>query len=100
MKSLKVDMKTSAGIVLPLLQKVRTDGIVPADWKKGHLVKLSKKEDLGQYKNWRGIMILSVPIKILPKIILERFKDAIGEQRFHLTVKPEYMSLCDCFLCQ
>lgn len=33
-------------------------------------------------QNWRGIMLLSVPSKILTRIILERLKDAI-EERHH-----------------
>ena len=64
----------------PLLQKIWTEMKVPADWKKGHLVKLPKKGDLGLCKNWRGIMLLSVPSKVLTRIILERLKDAIDEQ--------------------
>ena len=64
----------------PLLQKIWTEMKVPADWKKGHLVKLPKKGDLGLCKNWRGIMLLSVPSKVLTRIILERLKDAIDDQ--------------------
>ncbi|XP_061175584.1 uncharacterized protein LOC133184509 [Saccostrea echinata] len=76
-EALKADIKTSADMLLPLLQKIWSERKVPADWKKGHLVKLPKKGDLGQCKNWRGIMLLSVPSKILTRIILERLKDAI-----------------------
>jgi len=31
---------------------------IPDDWKEGYLVKLPKKGDLKECKNWRGIMPL------------------------------------------
>ena len=79
-EALKADPKTSTDMLLPLLQKIWTEGEVPMDWKKGHLVKLPKKGDLGLCKNWRGIMLLSVPSKILTRIILNRLKDAVEER--------------------
>ncbi|CAH8559355.1 unnamed protein product [Heterobilharzia americana] len=47
----------------PLLQKVWKEEKVPGDWKKGYLVKLSKKGDLSVCKNWRGITLLSTHSK-------------------------------------
>ena len=79
-EALKVDLSTTVNMLLPLLQKVWREGRVPADWKKGHLVKLPKKGDLGSCKNWRGIMLLSVPSKVLTRIILDRLKDAVEEK--------------------
>ena len=37
----------------------------------------SQKGDLGLCKNWRGIMLLSVPSKVFCRIILERLKHAL-----------------------
>uniref|UniRef100_A0A3Q3JGH9 Uncharacterized protein n=1 Tax=Monopterus albus TaxID=43700 RepID=A0A3Q3JGH9_MONAL len=74
------DLPTTANMLLPLLQKVWREGRVPADWKKGHMVKPPKKGDLGSCKNWRGIMLLSVPSKVLTRIILDRLKDAVEEK--------------------
>ena len=76
----KADPKTTADMLLLLLQKTWAKRDVPMDWKKGHLVKLPKKGDLGLCKNWHGIMLLSVPSKILTRIILERLKDAVEER--------------------
>jgi hypothetical protein len=45
-----------------------------------NLVKFPKKGDLGHCKNWRGIMLLSVPSKVLSRIILDRLKDAIDKR--------------------
>jgi hypothetical protein len=41
------------------------------DWMKGHVVKLPKKENLSSCNNWKGIMLTSVPGKVLTKIILQ-----------------------------
>jgi hypothetical protein len=49
------------------------------DWKKGHLVKLPKKGDLASCYNWRGIMLLSIPGKVLARIILERLKTMLDK---------------------
>nr|CAH8843517.1 unnamed protein product [Trichobilharzia regenti] len=76
-EALKADPETTADMLTPLLQKVWKEGKVPTDWRKGYLVKLPKKGDLGLCKNWRGIMLLSTPSKILSRIILERLKDAL-----------------------
>ena len=38
------------------------------------MVKLPKKGDMSSYNNWRGFMLLSIPGKVLTRIILERLK--------------------------
>nr|KAG5689838.1 hypothetical protein BaRGS_012188 [Batillaria attramentaria] len=63
----------------PLLRKIWESESVPQDWKKGHLVKLPKKGDLSSCSNWRGIMLLSIPGKVLTRIILERLKIALDK---------------------
>ena len=83
-EALKMDLKTTTDLLQPLLQKVWKEQKIPEDWKKGHLVKLPKKGDLGLCKNWRGIMLLSVPSKVLTRILLERLKKAID-----LKLRPE-----------
>ena len=63
----------------PLLKEVWEQEKVPDDWKKGYLVKLPKKGDLSSCDNWRGITLLSIPGKVLTRIILlERLKTALG----------------------
>jgi hypothetical protein len=63
----------------PLLNKIWENKNVPYDWKKGHQVKLPKKEDLSSCNNWRGIMLLFIPRKVLARIILKRLEDCIGQ---------------------
>ena len=50
---------------------------IPTEWSKGLLVKLPKYGELSQCGKWRGITLLSIPSKVLSKIILERMKDTI-----------------------
>jgi hypothetical protein len=50
---------------------------LPDEWKKGILTKLPKKGDLTNCYNWRGITMLSLPSKILSRIILNRIKGYI-----------------------
>jgi len=63
-----------------LLNLVWTSGELPADWKKGLLVKLPKSGDLSQCKRWRGITLLSIPSKVLTRIMLDRMKDALDSK--------------------
>jgi hypothetical protein len=49
--------------------------VLPDEWKKGIMIKLPKKGDLTNYNNWRGITSLSLPSKILSRIILNRIKE-------------------------
>jgi hypothetical protein len=44
---------------------------------EGHLVKLPKKGDPQECSNYRGIMLLSVPDKVLYRVILERIKKVV-----------------------
>ena len=38
---------------------------IPDDWKRGLLVKLAKTGDLSLCGNWRGVILLSIPSKVL-----------------------------------
>ena len=76
-KALKADIQTSTEMLHPLLCKTWEQERVPDDWKRGHFVKLPKKGDFSFCNNWRGIMLLSIPGKILSRIILERLKSAL-----------------------
>ena len=69
---MKANIDTSTEILYRLFTKVSEK--VPKDWREGHLVKLPKKGDLRECSNYRGIMLLSVPGKVLTRIILERLK--------------------------
>ena len=53
---------------------------MPTEWKTGMLVTLPKKGNLSECKNWRGIMLLSVPSKIFCRIILDRIKETVDKK--------------------
>jgi hypothetical protein len=53
---------------------------VPSEWKEGYLIKLPKKGDLSNYANYRGITLLSVPGKVLSRILLNRMMNAVESQ--------------------
>ncbi|WP_353804764.1 RNA-directed DNA polymerase, partial [Acinetobacter baumannii] len=76
-EALKVDPNMTADFLHPLLQKIMDTECVPADWKTGYLVKLPEKGDLSECSNWRGIVLLSIPSKVLTRIILNRLRDAL-----------------------
>lgn len=76
-EAMKADIQTSTEMLWPLINKIWEQEKVPEDWKKSHLVKLPKRGDLSACSNWRGIMLLSVPGKVLSRIMLERLKSAL-----------------------
>lgn len=78
-EALKADIQTSTEMLHPLLKKIWENESVPDDWRKGYLVKLPKKGDLSSCTNWRGIMLLSIPGKVLTRVILERLKTALDK---------------------
>ncbi|XP_059176593.1 uncharacterized protein LOC131956194 [Physella acuta] len=77
-KALEVDPAISADILHPL--QIWEEEIIPSNWKLGYLITLPKKGNLTQCNNWRGIMLLSVPSKVLTRIILERLRDALDKK--------------------
>lgn len=42
-------------------------------------MKLHKKGDLGNYDNWRGITLVSIPSKVFCRVILNRISDEIDK---------------------
>ena len=44
---------------------------------EGLLIKIPKKGDLGLCSNYRGITLLSVPRKVMNRVILERLKGPV-----------------------
>ena len=73
----KTDPELAATILQPLFTAVWNKERVPDDWTKGVIVKIPKKGALNDCNNWRGITLLSVPSKILAKIIIMRMLDAV-----------------------
>ena len=79
-EALKTAPYTSAAMLGNIIERVWEEEVVPEDWKEGFLVKLPKKGDQSECDNYRGIMLLSVPGKVLNRIILENLKDAVDRK--------------------
>ena len=58
---LKAELTSTVDIRFKPLNTIWTKGEIPNEWSKSLIVKLAKKGDLGNYNNWRGITLLSVP---------------------------------------
>ena len=52
-------------------KKIWNSIVNPTDCKKGTIVKLPKKSDLLNCKNWWGITLLSIPGKVFTIFILQ-----------------------------
>ena len=76
---LKADPSTMADILYDLLNAIWEREEIPTEWKEFLLIKLPKTGILNHCGNWRGIMLLSVPSKILAltRVILERMESAL-----------------------
>ena len=61
-----------------LFSKIWEKEEVLAQWKEGIIIKLPKKGDLRDCSNYRGIMLLSTPGKVLNRILLERMTEAVN----------------------
>ena len=77
---IKADAQLAAEHFLPLIHKIWHEETCPSDWKNGHITILPKKGDLSLCGNHRGIMLTSVPGRILSRIILNRIKRKVDEK--------------------
>ena len=75
-EAIKADIETAVNMLYSLLSKI-WEKEVPAQWKEEIIIKLPKKGDLRDCSNYRGIMLLSTPGKILNMLLLERMKEAV-----------------------
>ena len=71
-EALQLDITTTTEILYNPFGEIWEKEEVPKDWKEGLLVKLPKKGDLRVCRNYRGNILLSVPGKVLNRILLER----------------------------
>ena len=76
-EAIKADLKTTTDVLHSLFSKVWEEETLPEDWKEGVIIKIPKKGDLTNCNNYRGIMLLSAPGKVLNRILLDRMKTAV-----------------------
>jgi len=76
---LKVDPEITTEMLCPLLEKIWKEEKIPEDWEEGLIIKIPKKRDLSNCNNWRGVTLLSIPSKILTRIILNRIQNTVEQ---------------------
>lgn len=74
---LKADITATIDVLHGLLNEIWIKEEVPTDWRRGLIVTIPKKGNLSECRNLRGIMLLSVPSKILYRIILNRIQKTL-----------------------
>ena len=74
---LRADARLSAQALHPIFKNIWDNETFPEDWLQGILIKVPKKGDLSICDNWRGIMLLCVPVKVFCTVILNRIKGKI-----------------------
>ena len=77
---LKADVSATTEVLYSLLNEIWDKKEIPTEGKTDVLVTIPKKGNLSEYKNWRGIMLLSVPSKILCRIILDRIQETVDKK--------------------
>ena len=74
-------VETSTTMLYQLIKEIWEDEEnIPADWKGGLIAIIPKKGDLRDCNNYRGIMLLSTPGKVLNRIILERLRKGVDDE--------------------
>ena len=62
-----------------LFEEIWVKEEISAECKEGYLIQIPKKGDLSRCDNFREITLLSVPGKVLNRIILARMKDEVDK---------------------
>lgn len=73
----KTDPLLTATILQPTFKEIWESKTIPDQWNHGVIIKIPKKGNLNDCNNWRGITLLSIPSKILAKIIIRRISKAV-----------------------
>jgi len=74
---LKADVDYATTKVKEIIDIVWRDEKTPRKWRKGLIVKLPKKGNLKECKNWRGITLLSVVSKVMGRIVIDRIRTGV-----------------------
>ena len=74
---LKADITTTVDVLHDLFCEIWVSETVPADWRRGLIVKIAKKGDLTKCGNWRGITLMSVAAKAMGKVLIRRISGGV-----------------------
>ena len=73
----KADSDVAVKELTRLFNRIWHEEKVPDQWKKGLIVKIPKRGDLKECKNWRGVTLLPVASKVMGRIIIERIQNGV-----------------------
>ena len=73
----KADAVTTGSILQPLLNTIWDRRTIPDDCSQGIVIRIPKKGALSELSNWRGISLLSIPCKIVAKVIMKCLSPAV-----------------------
>ena len=76
----KAEPEFEAQVLQPLFGTIWEEKQWSDGWMEGVIMKILKKGALRNCNNWRGITLLSVPSKILAKLIIKRISEAVDQQ--------------------
>lgn len=74
---LKAGSEETVEMLHNLLNRVWQEKKIPQEWKEAVIIPIHKKGSKSQCQNYRGISLLSVPSKVLTRIIYERLYPTI-----------------------
>lgn len=74
---LKTDPLLTATILQPIFHDIWERKTIPDEWNHGVIIKIPKKGNLNDCNNWRGITLISIPSKIMAKIIIRGISIAV-----------------------
>jgi len=66
-----------ATLLKPLIKTTWELERFPDDWKNGYIIKLPKKSDLSDCKNWRGITLSNSINKLVITILYQRLSEKL-----------------------
>ena len=76
---IKADIETSEIELTKLFNHIWQKEEIPNNWKKGIIVKIPKKGDIKECKNWRGVTLLPVISKIFGRVVINRIKKGVDK---------------------
>ena len=77
---LKADLEFTTDRVKELIDTIWSLEKVPLKWKRGLIIKIPKKGNLRECKNWWGVTLLPVVSKILGRIVIDRIRMGIDHR--------------------
>ena len=73
----KADSDVAVKELTRLFNRIWHEEKVPDQWKKSLIVKIPKRGDLKECKNWRGVTLFPVASKVMGRVIIERIQNGL-----------------------